>query len=155
MMCNGVMLRLGADEIVVAERFPDRRLDMGQAGDDRSIMRRWFSFHAVRDALGEPIAIAALQGEPRLNWIGEETAFDEDRGDLRAAENEVTAAANPAVVGLGSGDYLPMDVCREVRAVVVIIIRLDAVGFGPRRGIEMDADENRIGMGIGDGDADA
>ena len=48
----------GADKIVVVVGFPDRRGHVCHAGHDRSIARRRFAHHAVRDPIGESLTVS-------------------------------------------------------------------------------------------------
>ena len=108
---------------------------------------------APRDSLRQQLAIGGTLREPAFGRIGQETAFDQNGGDTGASQHVKAAPADAAILGRRSGHDVAMNAGGETSAVAAIIISLHAVGARAARGIEVNGDEGRAAVGIGDGHA--
>ena len=153
MSSAGMIFGRRAHEIVVVHRLPNGRGHMSEPGDDRAINLGPFPENPIGDPLREPFAIAGLESQPGFGWIGKKTALDQHCGDGGAAQDEITAPPDPAVICDRAGHNLAMDIGREGGALRAVVIGLDPVRAFTGGGIEMDADKGGVAILVGDPDS--
>lgn len=149
----GMIFGRRAHEVIVVNGLPNGRGHMSESGDDRAMNLGRFPDDPIGDPLREPFAIADLQSQPGFGWVGKKTALDEHGGDRGAAQDEITAPADPAIIRHGAGDNLAMNIGRERRAFRAVVIGLDSIRAFTGGGIEMDADEGGVAILVGDPDS--
>ena len=106
-------VRFGADKVVIVNRLPDGRGNMGYAGNDRPVGRSLFPHNSVGDPIREAFAITALQDETRFSRVSEETAFHEHSGDGSATKDKVATTANATILSRGAADQMAMNASSE------------------------------------------
>ena len=109
----------------------------------------------LRDLLGDLLLVAGTPRPGGISTVGQKTALQQDRGSARAPQHVIPSFPELAVNSVRSRNDCPMDAIRDRFAGGPSIISLDAFRVPIRRGIVMNAQEERIAMRIGHRDASA
>jgi hypothetical protein len=102
------------------------------------------------DLFCDPLSICGCQRQLSFGRIGEKAAFDQDSGQPAFAKHVIFGGTDSAVFSTDERDNLPLDAAGEHGAAIVFGIGFDAVRATSSRGIIMNANENCIGLRVGD-----
>lgn len=152
MPAAAVVLGSDGNEIVVIVAVGNRRLNVCETCYDRAVGRRAFALDAIGDSIGEALAIIALQDQSRFLAVGEEPTLHQHSRNRGPTQDVVAASPDPAIVSRGASHDLPVNVGCQSGAIATIVIGLDPIRAFARRRIEMDANEDRVPVAVGDSD---
>ena len=109
--------------------------------------------HAARDRFGELLAIRNALGVLGLRRIGQKTAFHQHGRNRCPPQNVKSAPTHTAIRSRRNPVHVIMDRGRERQTLRAIEVGFNSVRAPARCGIEMDANENRIAVLVGNGHA--
>ena len=102
------------------------------------------------DLFRDFLPIGRSQRQLSFARVGEKTALDEHGGQPAIAQHVIFGRAHPTVLRADATNDLPLNARREHSAAIVFGIGLNTVRAPARRGIVMDANEDRIALRICD-----
>ena len=79
-----------------------------------------------------------------LPWVGQEAAFDQDRGQSIVSQNPIATVPNAAVNAGHRLDHPWMNQSSQAVPALVIVVGLDSIGAFASTRIEMDRDEEGV-----------
>jgi len=146
---------------LIDERLKRDRLRLqrriGRTGDDSrgagDVRYRSTVLDSMRNFQSEFLPICGILRVLGFIRIGQEPAFHQDGGNSRVSQNEKAAASDTAISRRRAARDIIMNRRCEGQTLRAVKVGFDAARATPRRGIEVDADENRVAVGVSDGDA--
>ena len=102
------------------------------------------------DLFCDLLPIGGGKSQLSFGWIGQKAAFDENGWQPAIAKHIIFGRADPTVFGANAINDLPLYARGEHCTAIVFGISLNAVRATARRGVIMDANEDRVALGVGD-----
>src|ERR1043166_3663385 len=126
-----------------------RRRVGGNSRGAANVRDRSAVLYSVRNFQSEFLAISRILRVLRLGWIGEKAALDQDGGDPRVSQNIKPAPTHPAIRRWRAPGHVIMNGGREPQPLGAVKVGLDSARASPWGGIEVNANENRVTILVG------
>src|SRR6266481_7201144 len=111
-----------------------------QIGSSKSIVPE----NRVGDRSRKAFARMGIGDSGSLRPIGQEAAFDQDRGQSILSQNPIATMPDAAINAVHRLDHPWMDQSSQAVPALVIVIGLDSIGAFASTRIEMDRDEEGV-----------
>ena len=119
----------------------------GSTGNERAFT------DAARDFFRKFLLVGSALGVLRFGGVGEEAAFDQHGRNGRSSQNIKASPPHTAIASGRSASDIIMDGGSERQTLRTIKVCLNSAGRSARRGIEVNANKDRVPIGVGNRNA--